>query len=334
VANIASNPDRQRGVVFDIQRFSIHDGPGIRDLIFLKGCSLRCRWCSNPESQNLVPEIGFNESRCIGSADCGRCIPVCPVSAISANAGGKIGIDRKLCDNCGKCVAICPARAIRMYGENMTVDEILKTVEEDGPFYRRSGGGITVSGGEALCQPDFARELLKTCRARGIDTAVETTGFGKWEDVEKICLFANLILYDIKHLDTNKHKSFIGVGNEMVLENLRHLDRALPNTPVIVRTPVIPGFNDTEKDIRAIADFLIPIRSVTKYQLLPYHRFGESKYRQLDREYPMSELRSPGHEVMAALGRIAETVALDRENKRHLQEFLLQIESGQACKRL
>lgn len=263
--NILNNSDHRRGIIFDIQRFSIHDGPGIRDLTFLKGCNLRCRWCSNPESQNPYLEIGLNEGRCIGSADCGRCIAVCPVSAIAARDGGKIGIDRKLCDNCGKCSATCPARAIRMYGENVTVDDILKVVEEDGPFYRRSGGGITVSGGEALCQPDFVRELLKTCRARGIDTAVETTGFGKWEDVEKICLFANLILYDVKHLDTNKHKSFIGVGNEMVLENLRHLDQALPHTPIIARTPVIPGFNDTEKDIKAIADFLIPIRSVTKY---------------------------------------------------------------------
>lgn len=333
MVNIVNNPDHKRGIVFDIQRFSIHDGPGIRDLIFLKGCSLRCRWCSNPESQNPYPEIGFNESRCIGCVDCGRCIAVCPVSAITAMDGGKIGIDRKLCDNCGKCAEICPARAIRMYGEYVTVDSILKTVEEDGPFYRRSGGGITVSGGEALCQPDFVRELLKTCRVRGIDTAVETTGFGKWEDVEKICLFANLILYDIKHLDSSVHKSFIGVGNEMVVENIRNLDRAFPHIPIVARTPVIPGFNDSEAAIRAIADFLVQIRSVTKYQLLPYHRFGESKYHQLGKGYSMGDLRSPGQEQMAALERIAETVSKRREDSRHVQEFLQQIESGQACKR-
>ncbi len=295
-----------QGLIFDIQRFCVHDGPGIRDLVFVKGCPLHCQWCSNPESQCRNPEIGFNESRCIGWRNCGRCLNICPVGAIKCTAGPSVIIDRKLCTNCGKCAEICPSRAIRLYGECKSVDEIVKIIEEDEPFYRRSGGGITVSGGEPLIQADFVAELLNKSRERGIHTAIETTGLAKWEDLKKVCRNAKLILYDIKLIDPKEHLACTGVSNEAILENLKKLAGALPDTPVTVRTPIIPGFTDSENNIRAIADFVSSLDNVKNYELLPYHRFGESKYHQLGREYALSDVRSPTPEKMAILRKIAE----------------------------
>lgn len=301
---MGSNP--KRGLIFDIQRFSVHDGPGIRDLIFVKGCPLRCKWCSNPESQNNFPEISFNEGRCIGWPDCGRCLRVCPVNAISKADEKLIKIDQQVCTNCGKCAEVCPSRAIRVCGEYRSIEEILKIIEEDAPFYWRSGGGVTISGGELLAQPEFVQQLLKKCRERGINTAVETTGLGKFKDLEKVCQYANLILYDIKTMDPEAHKKFTGVSNQLILENLQKLACALPDIPIIVRTPIIPGFTDSEDNIKAIADFVCRMDNVTGYELLPYHRFGESKYRQLGREYSLSNLRSPGTVDMVRLRKIAQ----------------------------
>ena len=293
----------EQAPVFDIQKFSVHDGPGIRTLIFMKGCPLRCRWCSNPESQNYHPEVALSESRCIG---CGRCEDICPTDAIIPLADGKIRIERSRCNNCGKCAEVCPAKAIRLFGEYMSIHDVLRVVEEDSPFYWRSGGGITVSGGEPLLQAQFVNELLKECRHCGIDIAVEICGHAAWEDVRKVCTYADLIFYDIKHMDPSKHKAFTGVSNELILGNIERISKHFREIPIIVRTPIVPGFTDSEANIEDIVDFLKCVESLKKYELLSYHGFGEAKYNQLGRAYELSGLQPPSQEHMAKLIEIAQ----------------------------
>ena len=304
------------GIITNIQRFSIHDGPGIRDVIFIKGCPMRCLWCSNPESQNGHSEIAFSKERCIGYKDCGWCLALCPVSAIKPSQDEKIDINRELCSNCGECVKICPSKAIRLFGDNMTMGEVMKIIEEDSDFYWRSGGGVTVSGGEPLYQADFVCELLKICQQHAIHTAIETTGYGRWEDFAKVCQYVNLIFYDIKHMDTEKHKDFTGVGNELILANIINLSHAYPDIPIVARTPVIPTCNDSKENIEATANFLREIKSVTEYELLPYHAFGDPKYKQLGRKYSLNNLKPPSKEKMAELNKIAEKVKPSSERVR------------------
>lgn len=296
----------QVGCIFDIQSFSVHDGPGIRDLIFFKGCPLRCDWCSNPESQNRFPEIAFSENWCIGYAGCGRCLQVCPEGAITLSQQKQIRIDRKSCTICGECARICPSRAIRTVGEYMSMDKALKRIQEDTAFYSRSGGGITLGGGEPLLQAEFVCELLKECRKLGLDTAIETCGHSPWENVEKVCRYADLIFYDIKHIDSAKHKILTGVSNNLILANIKRLSIDFPKIPIVARTPIVPGYTDSEKNIRSIADFLAGIGSLREYELLPYHGFGESKWHQLERQYSLSGLKGPNPEHMAILKRIAK----------------------------
>ena len=194
----------ESGWVFNIQKFSLHDGPGIRDLIFLKGCPLRCQWCSNPESQRPHPEIVYKIDRCIGFEVCGLCKNQCPEKAISKRDGGKANIDRSRCNHCGNCATVCPDGALALVGREMSIAEILDVVAADDGFHFRSGGGVTVGGGDPILQSDFVGALLKACRARGIDTAVETAGYGRWDQLEKICRYANLIFYDVKSMDVKK----------------------------------------------------------------------------------------------------------------------------------
>ena len=298
--------NRGKGMIFNVQRFSLHDGPGIRTLVFMKGCPLRCLWCSNPESQNDCPEIAFKEAQCIGSVECGRCKEICPVGAITEDELGKIKIDRGVCTNCGKCAKACPAQAISLFGECTSIGDIIKIVEEDSSFSSRSGGGITVSGGEPLYQSGFLLELLKKCQGRGIHTAIETTGYADIKDLEKVWPNLNLVLYDIKQMDSAKHKRFTEVGNELILENIRKISHTFPKTPIIARTTVVPGFNDSEEDINKIADFLREIKTLQKYELLPYHRFGQPKYQHLGRRYSLAHLQPPGGKCMEMLKGIAQ----------------------------
>lgn len=281
---------KTKGLVFNIQKYSVHDGPGIRTIVFLKGCPLSCSWCSNPESQRREPELAFNPNRCLTFSKCTRCLQACLRGAIIREADGSLRIDRALCDGCPKnCAEACPAQGLIVYGEERTVEDVLKTVEQDAAFYSRSGGGMTLSGGEPLMQADFALALLREARRRRIKTAVETCGMVPWKTLEAAAENLNYVLYDIKHMDGAAHKDQTGCSNEVILENFRRLAELDPGKPILARTPVIPGFNDSEEAISAIAGFLRPFPNV-RYEMLPYHRLGTQKYHFLDRVPPMAEV--------------------------------------------
>ena len=271
------------GTVFDIQRFSLHDGPGIRTIVFLKGCPLSCKWCSNPESQNMKPVIMYKKNECL---HCGRCINACSRKAISFE--NKTFIDRSICTGCGECANACPAGALVVKGKTMTVQQLIRELKMDATTYRRSGGGITLSGGEPLVQYEFAAELLRACKAQGWDTAIETTGAGITEAVEKVIPYVDTVLLDIKHLDTEKHKKFTGIGNEQILKNAARISQI---SSTVVRVPVIPGFNYSEEEIRAITEFAKMLRGVRTIHLLPYHTFGENKYDLLGRDYALADIK-------------------------------------------
>jgi pyruvate formate lyase activating enzyme len=296
----------QMGLISNVQRFSIHDGPGIRDLIFMKGCPLRCKWCSNPESQNHYPEIAYNLNRCIGKAECGKCLKVCEVGAIVEHSTGKVNINRNLCTQCGKCAQVCPAEALQLFGKPISTDDLLTLIEEDHPFYSRSAGGVTISGGDPLSQPEFVQDLLKKCQGHGIDTAIETAGHGSWEDIEKVCRYANLIIFDLKCLDPQKHRAFTGVTNELILANIRKISTHFPQTPLIVRTAIIPGFNDSEEYIGRIVEFIARLKNLKEYEILPYHGFGEPKYALLGEKYPLTGCQAISREQMIRLQRISQ----------------------------
>ncbi len=285
-----------RGLIFDIQRFALHDGPGIRTLVFLKGCPLSCRWCCNPESQAAVPQIGYQPASCIS---CDACIAACPFHAITVDGGERV-FDLDLCAGCRDlpCADACPTRAIERFGREMTVEEVLREVRRDELFYRNSGGGVTVSGGEPLRQADFVRELFSGCRSSGIGTAVETTGFCAWEDLEKILDVTDLFLYDIKHIDPARHRAFTGTDNTLIMENLKRLRTRTAN--IVARVPVVPGFNDDDRSIDAIAAFAQEL-GIGDLHLLPYHRLGRSKYDRLSREYRADDVPLPSEDRMSVL---------------------------------
>ncbi len=296
--------NKKNGIVFNIQRYSVHDGPGIRSIVFLKGCPLKCQWCANPESQHRQPELAYNDYKCIGTSECKYCLTICPAEAIQKN-GDKIQIDRQLCTNCGLCADSCPSKALNMYGKSMSVNEVLHTVEQDSIFYSRSGGGMTLSGGEPLLQADFATELLKEAKRRRINTTIETCGYADWEKVEQVCQYVDNILFDLKSMDSGKHKEFTGVPNEKILDNFQRLCHHFPNTPMTVRTPVIPGFNDTEQDIFAILNFIKGISQV-RYELLGYHRLGEPKYNYLGKDYLLGGVKPMAEDRLAVLKKLVQ----------------------------
>lgn len=281
---------RQTGIIFNIQKFSVHDGEGIRTLVFLKGCPLHCPWCSNPESQRREPERAYNPTRCLTAEVCGRCAKACPTGAVSV-INGLIRFDRAQCTGCNACVRACPTGAQAVYGETVSVDDILKRVEEDDVFYARSGGGLTLSGGEALAQPEFALALLREARARRIHATIETCGHYPTEVLEAACGLLDALIFDVKCLDSERHKKHTGVGNELILRNLNLVFERFPDLPVLVRTPVIPGFNDTEEDILSIRE-LLPKRPHVRYEALTYHRMGQPKYGYLGRPYPLEGVKA------------------------------------------
>ncbi len=274
---------KQKGIIFNIQKFSVHDGAGIRTIVFFKGCPLRCRWCSNPESQLFAPERAFNPTRCLTAAVCGRCSRACPTGAITVIDGMNC-YNRALCTSCGACVNACPSGAQSFYGYETTVEEVIKKVEEDDVFYTRSGGGLTLSGGEALAQPEFALAMLREAKYHRLSTAIETCGCYPTEVLDEACHYLDQLIFDVKSLDDEKHKKFTGSSNKQILQNIHYVFDHFPSLPILIRTPVIPGFNDTEEEIMAIRR-MIPLRPNIKYEALTYHRMGQPKYGYLGRPY-------------------------------------------------
>jgi len=294
-----------KGLIFNVQKFSLHDGPGIRTIVFLKGCPLACMWCSNPEGRSPSVELIHSCDRCIGTDECDRCIAVCPQQALSANGDGKVTVDRNRCDDCGECAYVCPSEALEVSGDWLGVNDVLRIVEEDDAFYARSGGGLTLSGGEPLAQGAFVYELLRAARDRGIDTAIETSGLCNWKTMKQVAPLANRIFFDIKCLDAKKHETVTGVPNGKILDNFRKLRAELPEVDVVVRTPVIPGVNDSEEDIQSIAEFVSDAGGASAYELLPYHGFGEPKYAKIDKHYRLSHLQPPSAERLQQLQQVA-----------------------------
>ena len=296
--------DGHKGIIFNIQRFCVNDGPGIRTLVFLKGCPLKCLWCSNPESQMLSPQVIFNEERCI---DCGACIQVCPRSAIVRLTGKDKRIRRDRCDACGKCVEVCPGEGMRMVGEYKRVDQVIEEVKKDRPFYDKSGGGVTLSGGEGLKQPKFSKRILEECKKIGIHTAIETCGYIRdWEAFQEILDNTDLVLYDIKHMDSIHHRKYTGGSNAVILENAKRIARK--EIAMVIRIPLIPGHNDSKQNITAtvkfVKRFLPPVEQI---DLLPFHQLGRKKYEGLDMKYALKELKPPSKERVAETKKTVES---------------------------
>ncbi len=291
----------RKALIFNIQKYNMYDGPGVRTMVFFKGCPLRCKWCSNPESQSRRYEVLYKRAACVL---CGACVPVCPVGIHSLLPGRQEHeVDRKTeCIGCRKCEQACPASALAIRGEMRTISELLDIIEEDRPFYETSGGGLTLGGGEALMQPEAAANLLMACKRRGINTAVETCGHARPEVVLKVAEFTDLFLYDIKHMDSERHYGLTGVRNETILSNLRLLLENRHN--VRLRLPLLKGHNDGDNTMTALIRFLEPYREYRNFKgvdLLPYHKLGVHKYTQLGEEYPITGDPHPSNADLARI---------------------------------
>ena len=280
----AGNIGQETGIVFHIIHGSFVDGYGIRTTVFLKGCPLRCVWCCNPEGQLGNAEIKFTTSLC---NTCGKCLKVCSLGAIQLEAE-IIKVNRGLCTNCGKCLEVCYTGALDYFGKCMTVDEVFNIVKTDEQYYRTSGGGVTIGGGEPTFQAAFTLAIVRKCRENYIHTAIDTCGYTHTEDGLKILEEADLLLYDLKHIDPIEHQKYTGVSNELIISNLEKMNNI--GKSIIIRIPLIPGYNDSSENIQASAEFLSGLKSVERVDLLAYHIFGKIKYEQLGRKYPLNVL--------------------------------------------
>ena len=294
-----------QGTIFDIKRYAIHDGPGIRTTIFFKGCPLACVWCHNPESHALEPEIFYWDDRCIR---CGACVEACPEEAL-AWKDGTVDTDRSRCNGCGMCVSVCPTGAREVVGRTVTVDNVMREVEKDTLFYEESGGGITLSGGEPLVQPESCLALLQRCRSLGIKTALDTSGYAPEETLLAIAEFVDLFLYDLKSMDEERHRTYTGVSNTEILRNLKQLDKL--GKRIWIRFPLIPGINDDLDHGTQLGKFVATLSSVEAIHVLPYHRGGEAKRGRLGWTDPSSSLTPPtGKMTDAVLTRLREIVRI------------------------
>ena len=275
----------QKGLVFNIQKFSIHDGPGVRTTVFLKGCPLRCKWCANPESQSNKVQMMYDSEKC---QRCLSCVKACPENAVSMAEDGKIRIDHKKCTGCLECEKVCPGRALSHEGDWKSVKEVFDVCMQDEIFYEDSGGGVTISGGEGMVQPEFVISLVDMLKEKGIHTAIETTGSVASEVFKKVAPKFDLLLFDVKHYDSEKHRAGTAVGNELIVENLRWAHSQ--GIEILPRLPVIPGFNDSLEDAAGIAELLKDI-GLNRIQLLPFHQMGERKYEFLGREYELKDVQ-------------------------------------------
>ncbi|MBR6812085.1 MAG: glycyl-radical enzyme activating protein [Oscillospiraceae bacterium] len=287
--------------VFNIQSYSIHDGPGIRTTVFLKGCPLRCKWCANPESHSVKSQLMTYVNKC---TLCRRCIMACPTGAINA----KVETDRALCTACGKCVEVCPRSAREIAGKTMSTEEVLERVLEDRLFIE-NGGGMTVSGGEPLMHPDFTEELLRAAKGEGLHTAIETCCYAKREDIDRVFRWVDYAMVDIKHMDPSEHMRLTGVSNETILENIMYICNEL-KVPMMVSIPVIPAHNDSAENLKATAQFIVSkLGQDVPVRLLPYHRMGEGKNESLGNGMDMS-IAVPDDEQMMKHKAIFDSAAL------------------------
>ena len=296
-----------KGRIFNIQGYSIHDGPGVRTTVFLSGCPLRCRWCQNPESQTIEPKLFFLEEKCTG---CGACQIMCPYQAISLSEG-KAVTDRATCRGCGACIPACLHGAREISGYEITAGELVERILRDRIFFEGTGGGVTLSGGEVLAQPDFSTAVLSLCKAENVHTAIETCGFAPWETFKGILEYTDCVLYDFKHMDTDDHRAGTGVGNELVLENAGRVYHEA-RKPIAARVPVIPGFNDTQANMEALASFIsMRLGHDVRVHLLPYHRLGESKNDRLENTASRFAAQPPQAEQLKQLQAIIERFGLE-----------------------
>ncbi len=284
------------GTIFRVERFAIPDGPGIRTTVFLKGCPLACLWCHSPESQAARPEFMPRADRCIR---CGACVAACPHDAIRAAETPALARPAE-CDRCGECAEACPSGARELVGRTLSVEQLIETVEKDRIFYDQSGGGVTFSGGEPLMQPFFLLDAVARCRSRGIRTAIDTSGHGDPAALQEVARDADLFLFDLKMMDEARHRELTGVGNRLILDNLRAL-AALPRT-VIVRFPLVPGVNDDEENVVAMGRFVASL-GLARVDVLPYHRAGTAKYHRLERSYRLADIQPPPRPQQEAVAR-------------------------------
>ena len=306
------NPDRSsggRGTVFNATKYMLEDGPGIRTVVFLKGCPLRCLWCSSPLCQTTEPSLVYLKHKCIS---CQACLPACPEQALFLDEEGKIGRNFERCANCGNCAKVCPVGAREMRGATMTVEEVLEKVGKDRIFYRRGGGGVTLSGGEVLMQAAFAANILRQCWDKLIHTAIETCAFGRWEDFRAILSYTNLAFIDIKHSDPLIHKKLTGRSNRQILENIRKTAAYCLEYKrhLILRFAVVPGMNDSRQNLRDMAHFLKALPGGWELNLLPYHKYGVSKYDWLGMEYKLVDVEPPSREQLLEIVRYFESFGI------------------------
>jgi len=282
------------GIIFDIQRYCTHDGPGIRTTVFFKGCPLRCAWCHNPEGLTTSPGLMFRPNLCIGCLDC---LPACPQGAIFSEAGLP-ETRRARCTACGECAKACPTGAREIAGRRVTAAEVMAVVERDLPFYDESGGGVTFSGGEALFQAAFLHNILVECRRNGLHTALDTSGFAPWASFEAVRRYVDLFLFDLKGLDDQIHQRYTGVSNRLILDNVMKLSRL--GHSLVIRFPLIPGVNDSPGAVHALGEFVQALPQLDHLDLIPYHRIGVEKYRRLGVPYPFGEAGLPSPEAVEA----------------------------------
>jgi len=301
--SMVSTRHQKQGLIFNIQRFSIHDGPGIRTTVFMKGCPLQCPWCSNPESQDAFPNLMTRDINC---RHCGACVAACSKGAIRVTTAEGRTLDRERCDQCLQCVDSCIYGSLQACGEYVTVEHVLDEVLRDRHFYKDSGGGITVSGGEPLTQIDFTASLLQGCREAGLHTVLDTSGHASWETFKQALPYLDLVLFDVKHLDATEHRRATGVDNALILDNLSRLSCQVP---VWLRVPLIPGYNDSEAQVKGIVE-LAQTRGIEKISLLPYHEGGLAKSSQLGQSYRLTEVQSPEAGYVQRLANIVEAAGL------------------------